>query len=54
MGGESGIGNNGRLEGSAVWRIAGFLTTGTLIPQQKTLWRIESISMYGGSVSGLR
>ena len=35
-------------------RIAGFSTTLTLSPAQKTLWRIESISMCGGSVSGLR
>ena len=32
----------------------GFRPTLTLEPAQNTLWRIESISMYGGSVSGLR
>ena len=40
--------------GCAASRSAGFSTTLTLGPVQKTLWRIESISMCGGSVSGLR
>ena len=35
-------------------RIAGFSTSLSLNPVQKILWRIESISMCGGSVSGLR
>ena len=36
------------------WRKAGFSTTGTVKPARKTLWRIESISRCGGSLSGLR